>query len=59
MGEVFTVKRKDVFKEQLARPFTTNDSRFGIRKFFLTTKERPSIKGYTRPGKGPNGESQN
>jgi hypothetical protein len=53
------VKRKDIFKEPLAKPFTTNDSRFGLRKFFLTTRERPSIAGYTRPGRGPNGESQN
>lgn len=58
MEQVFTMKRKDVFKETLVKPLVVNDSRFGIRRMFLSTQERPRIKGYTKPGRGQNGESQ-
>jgi len=59
MDAVLTMKRKTAFKETLAKPLTVNDSRFGIRRMFLNTQERPRIKGYTSAGRGPNGESQN
>lgn len=51
--------RKKAFKETLVKPITVNDSRFGIRRLFLNTQERPRIKSYTKPGRGQNGESQN
>jgi hypothetical protein len=54
-----TMSRKKEFKESVFKPLTVNDSRFGIRKMFLNTKEKPSIAGYSSPGKGPNGEHQN
>ena len=48
------------FKNAVIKPITVNDSRFGLRKFFLTDKEKPSIGGvFASPGRGPNGESQN
>jgi hypothetical protein len=53
------LKRKATFKETLVKPLTVNDSRFGIRRMFLSTQERPRIKGYTSAGRGQNGESQN
>ena len=59
MDAVFTMKRKATFKENLVKPLTVNDSRFGIRRMFLNTQERPRIKSYTAPGRGQNGESQN
>lgn len=52
--------RKYEFENANAKPITVNDSRFGIRKFFINENETPSIGGvYAIPGKGPNGESQN
>lgn len=59
MDEMVTMTRKQTFKESLVKPITVNDSRFGIRRLLLNTQERPRIKGYTRPGRGQNGESQN
>ena len=53
------MNRKQTFKESLVKPITVNDSRFGIRRLLLNPQERPRIKGYTRPGRGQNGESQN
>jgi hypothetical protein len=53
------MKRNKVFKEPLAKPVTINDSRFGIRRMFLNSQERPRIKTYSSMGKGQNGESQN
>jgi hypothetical protein len=51
--------RKQEFKMQVAsKPIQINDSRFGLRKFFLNPKERPRIKTYQNPGKGASGESQ-
>jgi hypothetical protein len=52
--------RNQEFKNSVDKPIVVNDSRFGIRKFFINENERPSIGGvYAIPGKGPNGESQN
>jgi hypothetical protein len=52
--------RSSEFKDANAKPITVNDSRFGLRKFFINENEKPSIGGvYAIPGKGPNGESQN
>ena len=53
------MKRKKAFKEPLQKPITINDSRFGIRRMFLNTQERPRIKTYASPGRGSNGEHQN
>jgi len=52
--------RKSEFTNAVDTPVIVNDSRFGIRKFFINEEERPSIGGiYAIPGKGTNGESQN
>lgn len=51
--------RKTEFKEAVVKPTQIMDSRFGLRKFFLTDAEKPSIGIYNTPGRGPNGESQN
>lgn len=52
--------RSAEFKGAVHKPIIVNDSRFGIRKFFINENEKPSIGGvYAIPGKGPNGESQN
>lgn len=52
--------RKAEFDTAVSKPIVVNDSRFGIRKFFINEDEKPSIGGvYAIPGKGPNGESQN
>ena len=53
------MKRKESFKEPLAKPITIKDSRFGIRRMFLTSQERPRIAQYRNAGRGPNGEHQN
>ena len=52
------VKRKDSFKEGAPKPTVINDSRFGIRRLFLNSQERPRIKTYSTPGRGQNGEHQ-
>ena len=59
MEQVFPMSKKKEFKNAVAKPITVNDSRFGIRRMFLNTQERPRIGMYMNPGKGPNGESQN
>ena len=52
--------RSAEFKGSVDKPIVVNDSRFGIRKFFINEDEKPSIGGvYAIPGKGTNGESQN
>jgi len=53
------MKRKDNFKQPKIEQVTVNDSRFGVRRLFLNTQERPRIRTWQNPGKGPNGESQN
>ena len=59
MEPLVPVKRRKEFAESNSKPITVNDSRFGLRKFFINTNERPSIKGYSEPGRGVNGEHQN
>lgn len=59
MESLLSMKRKDVFTQPLVQPLIVNDSRFGLRKLFLTTNESPKIAGYAKPGRGPNGESSN
>ena len=59
MEQVVTV-RKHEFENAVDKPIVVNDSRFGLRQFFINENEKPSIGGvYAIPGKGPNGESQN
>jgi hypothetical protein len=59
MDEMVTL-RKQEFDNAVHKPIIVNDSRFGLRKFFLNENEKPRIGGiYASPGKGPNGESQN
>jgi hypothetical protein len=53
------VKRKKEFKQSKAQQVTIQDSRFGIRRMFLNTQERPRIAQYRNAGRGPNGEHQN
>jgi hypothetical protein len=53
------MKRKKEFKMPKAQEVTIRDSRFGLRRMFLTAQERPRIATYSTPGKGPNGEHQN
>jgi hypothetical protein len=59
MEPLVSVRKKE-FKTAIAKPITIRDSRFGIRKIYLNPNEEPSIGGVPqRPGRGPNGESQN
>lgn len=51
--------RKEEFKKSPEKEATISDSRFGIRRMFLNTQERPRVAQYAKPGKGPNGEHQN
>jgi hypothetical protein len=53
------MSKKKEFKNAVAKPTTINDSRFGIRRIFLTKQERPRIGTYMNAGRGQNGESQN
>ena len=53
------MSRKKAFKPPKVEQATMSDSRFGVRRMFLTKQERPRIATYRTPGKGPNGESQN
>ena len=39
------------FKAAAVKPTTISDSRFGIRKLYLTPNERPSIFTYNNPGR--------
>jgi hypothetical protein len=59
MEPLDSMKRKSEFKQSVAKPAKYIDSRFGIRRIFLTKQERPRVAQYTRPGKGPNGEHLN
>lgn len=54
-----TVRNKEFSNDARFKPVTIKDSRFGIRKIFLTKNEVPTIGTYTNPGRGPNGEHQN
>jgi hypothetical protein len=51
------MKRLKEFKNSVDRPITVNDSRFGIRKFFLRNQEKAKKGVYMNPGRGANGES--
>lgn len=51
--------RKKEFDAAVHKPITIRDSRFGIRKLFTNTQEKPLIATYRTPGKGVQGESQN
>ena len=53
------MKRKSEFKAATPKPIKVNDSRFGIRRFFLNPQERPRIAMYKTPGRGVKGEHQN
>ena len=59
MESLVSVRRKTFEDDAKFKPITIRDSRFGIRKIYLTKNETPSIGTYSRPGKGPNGESSN
>jgi hypothetical protein len=41
-----------------AEQVNISDSRFGIRRLFLTPQERPRIRVAQNPGRGASGESQ-
>jgi hypothetical protein len=51
------MKRSKEFKDSVDRPITVNDSRFGLRKFFLRSQEKAKEGVYMNPGRGANGES--
>lgn len=53
------MKRKKEFKPEKAKEVSIKDSRFGIRRMFLNTQERPRIAVYQTPGKGVKGEHLN
>ena len=53
------MKRKTEFKQPKPQKVTIQDSRFGIRRMFLNSQERPRIAQYRNAGRGPNGEHQN
>jgi hypothetical protein len=57
MEPLESMKRNKSFKEGILRPTTINDSRFGLRKFFLRDQEKAKTGVYMNPGKGANGES--
>ena len=43
------MKRKKEFSNAVAKPVKIMDSRFGIRKLYMSTKEKPSIFTYADP----------
>jgi hypothetical protein len=51
------MKRSKAFKEGHPKATTINDSRFGIRKFFLRDQEKAKTGVYMNPGRGVNGEN--
>ena len=53
------MKRKEEFKQPKHQEVTIKDSRFGVRRMFLNTQERPRIAVYQTPGKGVKGEHSN
>jgi hypothetical protein len=59
MEPMDTMNRKKEFKQPKAQKVTIQDSRFGIRRMFLNSQERPRIAQYRNAGRGPNGEHQN
>jgi hypothetical protein len=57
MEPLESMKRSKEFKNSIDRPITINDSRFGLRKFFLRDQEKAKKGVYMNPGRGANGES--
>jgi len=57
MEPLESMKRNKEFKNANSRPVTINDSRFGLRKFFLRDQEKAKKGVYMNPGRGANGES--
>ena len=45
------MKRTKSFKQDIYKPVTISDARFGIRRIFLNTQDKPSIKTYKNPGR--------
>jgi hypothetical protein len=42
---------KKEFQKAVMKPVTIKDSRFGIRKIYLNTLEKPSVFTYNNPGR--------
>ena len=57
MEPLESMKRSKEFKTSVDRPVVVNDSRFGLRKFFLRDQEKAKTGVYMNPGRGANGES--
>ena len=57
MEPLESMKRSKAFKEGHPKAPTINDSRFGLRKFFLRDQEKAKMGVYMNPGRGVNGES--
>jgi hypothetical protein len=51
------MRKKEFRLKDVKTPPTSNDSRFGLRRW--ASKESPSIFTYPTPGKGVQGEHQN
>jgi hypothetical protein len=51
------MSRNKEFHESNERPVFINDSRFGLRKFYLNENEKSHTLPYSAPGRGANGES--
>ena len=57
MEPLESMKRSKEFKNSVDRSVIVNDSRFGLRKFFLRDQEKAKTGVYMNPGRGANGES--
>jgi hypothetical protein len=44
--------RKKEFKQQGPKEVNIKDARFGIRRLFLNSQERPRVAQYMEPGRG-------
>jgi hypothetical protein len=51
------MKRSKEFTNATPKVTYINDSRFGLRKFFLRDQEKAKKGVYMNPGRGANGES--
>lgn len=51
--------RNNEFKFGKPDAIIVKDARFGIRRLFINSQERPRIGTYAKPGRGVNGEHQN
>jgi hypothetical protein len=49
------MSRKEEFKN-IAKPVLVNDSRFGLRKIYLSNSGKAKKGVYQNPGRGANGE---